>query len=123
MLSLKQYRDVKFKWNRWERYEKWADLAKKQAPTVFVGIKLTTVSKSLALRQEIATLLDKDAIEGVDLQTQHGGFYWAYFWFQKTRWVLHYTGLAKANMHVAVTEEDVGSHSSIWRTQDIFMCW
>uniref|UniRef100_UPI0037E7B013 uncharacterized protein n=1 Tax=Semicossyphus pulcher TaxID=241346 RepID=UPI0037E7B013 len=58
----------------------------RRRPPVFSGIRLTIVSdptKSCALSQEISTLLEKDVIEGVDLQTQQGGFYSVYFLIPK----------------------------------------
>ncbi len=54
-------------------------------------------TKHQALSQEISTLLEKGAIEGVALQTQQGGFYSVYFLIPKKRgWVLPYTGLTRA---------------------------
>lgn len=36
-------------------------------------------TKAQALRQEVATLLEKNAIEELDLQTEQGGYYSGYF--------------------------------------------
>ncbi|XP_074470437.1 uncharacterized protein LOC141754903 [Sebastes fasciatus] len=58
----------------------------RRRPPVFSGIRLSTVrdpTKSQALRQEVATLLGKGAIEELGLETQQGGFYSVYFLIPK----------------------------------------
>ncbi|XP_074505795.1 uncharacterized protein LOC141775954 [Sebastes fasciatus] len=58
----------------------------RRRPPVFSGIRLSTVrdpTKSQALRQEVATLLGKGAIEELGLETQRGGFYSVYFLIPK----------------------------------------
>ena len=55
-------------------------------PPVFSGVRPTTVSdptKAQALRQELSTLLEKDAIERVEQSSQQGGFYSVYFLIPK----------------------------------------
>ena len=54
----------------------------RRRPPVHSGIRMTIMkdpTKSQALREEVATLLEKNAIEELDLRTQQGGFYSLYF--------------------------------------------